>query len=221
MTEHVDQWCPDIIVNCECGFECVRSNLAEHREDDCPLVEIEYDVVGCDELVLRRDYEKHQEDAAREHVLLLSSIVEKLQFATLPQPSQVQWKITDIARRRRAGASGFTSVISSPVFNVIFRGNHMLYMKSIIFRGNKLGIVLYKDFTASDNKDPLNVDGSTITATKAGSPDNIHSCFRGLLKSSGPCEITLLVDLESYIDKNSIDVTLNLKLTQVEEPLVL
>jgi len=74
MNTHLQQ-CPMVEMTCECGFDCIRDSMDQHRARDCPLVKIVCDVVGCNAMIMRRDYEKHQQEAAEHHVRLLSSEV--------------------------------------------------------------------------------------------------------------------------------------------------
>jgi hypothetical protein len=52
--------------------------IAAHREKDCSLTEVVCKVIGCNARVIRKDYEKHEEEAAKQHVHLLSVAVQKL-----------------------------------------------------------------------------------------------------------------------------------------------
>ena len=76
MLNHLKQ-CPKVDVSCECGFECTRDSLTAHRDRDCPLVEIECHVIGCNAKMMRGDYEKHQEQSASIHVIHLSAALIK------------------------------------------------------------------------------------------------------------------------------------------------
>jgi hypothetical protein len=171
---------------------------------------------------MRRDYEKHQDDAAKQHVLLLSAAYQELKVVTRPQPSQVKWRITDIAAKLREAAVVKT-VYHSPRFDVLFRGSHKLFIQAEI-QGNKLGLFLSKDVGLSDDKSRLGISGTSFTVTKAGLPDK---------KETYPLEFFLeppnwgfgfasfLDDMTPYIDNDGINITIDLKLNKDNEPLVL
>jgi hypothetical protein len=214
--------------------------MDEHREMACPMTEIQCEVVGCGAKVMRKDYEQHQDDAAKEHirllsatmkrlvevekrVRLLSAAIERLQTAAVvPRPSQIKWRLTGIAAKIQQ-ATVESRRFDSPRFSVLFHGSHQLCMEAKI-RGNKLRLFLLKDLEFSDDKGRLGVDGTSITVSKAGVFDT---------KMTFPPNIVLepphwcrgwrafLEDMTPYIDNDAINTTLDLKMNMITEPLVL
>ena len=113
-------------------------------------------------MMMRKDNEKHQDEAAKQHVRLLSSSQQK-------NSMQVKWRITDIAARLREADVDMKSY-ESPRFDVFFRGSHKLYIIAKI-QGDKLELYLHKDVELSDDKSRLDISGTSITVSKAGLPD--------------------------------------------------
>ena len=101
MNNHLHQ-CPKVEVACECGFDCTRDAMDQHRAKDCPMVEVVCDVIGCNVRVMRKDYEKHRDEAAKDHVCLLSSEVGSMKKENVRQSADVvnlkQENRQDIAR---------------------------------------------------------------------------------------------------------------------------
>ena len=218
MNNHVNQ-CPKAKATCICGYECTRDLLDQHRDNDCPMTEIKCEVVGCGAKVMRRDYEKHQDDAAKQHVRLLSK---ELKVLTRPQPSQVKWRLKDIAAKLRKAAVDKMTYYS-PNFDVFFRGSHKLYI-GVAIRGNKLGLFLFKDNESSGDKSRLDIAGTSITVTKAGLPEKkrTYPLEKFLEPSSwGRGLSPFLKDMTPYIDNDAINITIDLKLNKENEPLVL
>ena len=154
MNNHLQQ-CPSIAVTCECGFNSRRQLIAGHREKDCPMTEIECEVIGCNAKIMRRDYEKHQDEAAKHHVRLLSATVKQLSNLVEPKPIIVKWRITDIAAKEQEAAVDGT-VYSSPCFDVFIIGNQKLSIKAF-FDWNKLNLFLVKNIAMSADKNPLDI----------------------------------------------------------------
>jgi hypothetical protein len=219
---HLSQ-CPKVEVSCVCEYKCTRDMMDEHRDKDCPMTEIICEVVGCGRKIMRKDYEKHEDDAAKQHVRLLSATLQRVVETIDPRPSQIKWRVPDIAAKLRK-ASASKKKYYSPTFDIIFRGSHKLYIQFSI-EGNKLGIFLSKEIAKSDNKNRLDITGTSLTITKDGQSDTKRT-FCGtanfldqpLWNYGWP---SFLADLTSYIDNDGINITLDLKLKKVNEPLVL
>ena len=225
MNDHVNQ-CPKVKATCICSYECTRDLLDQHRDKDCPMMEIQCEVVGCGAKVMRRDYEKHQDDAAKQHVRLLSAAYQRLAATVVAPPSQIKWRITDIAAKLREAAVDWKGWkdYNSPRFDVFFRGSHKLYIQAEI-QGKELGLYLFKDVELSDDKSRLDVGGTSITVTKAGLPDDKYTLDPGdFLEPPKWCGLGFawfLVDMTPYIDNDGINITIDLKLNKDNEPLVL
>ena len=213
-----------------CNVKVLSSAMTEHLSKNCALAEVTCKVPGCKAKMLRKDYEKHQDESAKTHVQLLSAALddhaqllstalEKKQENTM----QVKWRITDIAAKLLAAADN-TKSYDSPRFDVFFRGSHKLYMRAKI-QGKRLELSLFKDGPMSDDKNRLDIGGTSFTVTKAGLPD---------LKCTFPAEkfleppawngwgcLKFLEDMTSYVDDDGINVTIDLHLQKENEPLVL
>ena len=236
--------CPKVQVSCRCEYKCARDEMDEHREMACPMIEIQCEVVGCGAKVMRKDYEQHQDDAAKEHirllsatmkrlveievekrVRLLSATIERLQTAALvvePRPSQIKWRLTGIAAKIQQTVVELKGFIS-PDFSVLFHGSHQLLILAKI-QGNKLGLFLRKDLEFSDDKSRLVVGGTSVTVSKAGVADKERTFSPSFVL--GPphwCRgwPTFLEDMTPYIDNDGINITLDLKMNMIIEPLVL
>jgi len=229
------------------------------------MVEICCDVIGCDAKMMRGDYEKHQEQAASQHVRLLSaalekglkaahneinvvkekngrleaeidstkqenvalsSAVQKLELVAASHSCfQIKWKIADIAAKKRKGDRS-----DSPSFDVFFQGGHKLYIQAHI-QGNILRLHLLEDVRLSADKDGqmscntsrLDVGGTSFTVKKSGLNDRRFILpFRTFLESPKGCGFHSIVEnITPYIDNDSIDVVLDLKLNKDNEAIVL
>ena len=220
--DHLNQ-CPKIEVLCICQSKFTREKMDEHRDKHCPLTEIECEVIGCNTKVMRKDYLKHQDDAAKKHVRLLSAVVQRLNSAEGPNPSQIKWRLEDIAAKLQEGRF-VEKTYRSPTFEVNFHGSIKLYI-SFNIHGNRVGLYLYKENGNPEilsNKNILNIGGTSFTITKDGLSDKkriftdssiLHSDGRGWRK--------FLADMTPYIENDGINITLNLKLKIIDEPLVL
>ena len=221
MNNHVNE-CPKVKATCICSYECTTDLLAEHRDKDCPMTEIQCEVVGCGAKVMRRDYEKHQDDAAKQHVRLLSAAYHRLAATVVAPPSQIKWRITDIASKLQEAAVD-KKRYNSPSFDVFFHGSHKLYIQARI-RGNRLQLYLFRDGESSGDKSRLNISGTSFTVTQAGLPDKKHTLSLETFLS--PSSLgwgfrSFLDDMTPYIDNDGINVTIDLKLNKDNKPLVL
>jgi hypothetical protein len=215
MPDHL-QRCPSIQVTCECNVICTRQSIAGHRERDCPLTEVPCEVIGCNVKVMRKDYAKHGNEAAQEHVRLLSATVQTLANLVESKPIQVKWRITSIA--------GGLKKYDSPRFDAFLNGNHKLYMQARI-EGNQLALYLHKDIAMSADKSTLDISGSSFTVSKAGLPDTKKTYSNAALvrppywTNGFP---SFLADMTPYIDDDGINVTLDLKLSkEQQQPIIL
>jgi hypothetical protein len=218
---HLSQ-CPKVEVSCVCEYKCTRDMMDEHRDKDCPMTEITCEVIGCGRKIMRKDYEKHQDDAAKQHVRLLSATLQRVVETIDPRPSQVKWRVPDIAAKLRE-ASASKKYYYSPTFDILFRGSHKLCIQ-VKIQGNKLGLYLCKEIANSDNKNRLDISGTSFTISKAGRSDT---------KTTYPSNSFLeqpywnygwssfLADMTPYTDNDGINITLDLKLNEINEPLVL
>ena len=218
MEGHLEQ-CPKVIVSCECGSSGTREAIAEHVEKDCLLTEIQCEVIGCGTNVIRRDYEKHQDEAAKHHVRLLSATVEKLAKDIETKVIQVKWKISNLAAKMQDAGINMKSY-SSPRWEVYFHGHHALYLRAM-FSGNRLELFLQKD---EDDPARLNVSGTTLIVNKTGMPD--IKCTLGIDSFLGEpdWELSLnllLPDVRQYNQNDSVSVVLNLKLKKDDKDQVL
>ena len=227
MEDHLNQ-CPKIEVLCICQSKFTREKMDEHRDKHCPMTEIECEVIGCGTIVARKDYLKHQKDAAMEHVRLLSAVVQtlvdqRLNSAEGPNSSQIKWRLTDIAAKLQEGGI-VKKTYRSPTFKVNFRGTIKLYISANI-EGNKLGLFLYKENGNSEilsNKNILNIGGTSLTITKDGLSDRKGNYpDDSFLDCQGHGWSTFLADMTPYIDNDGINITLNLKLKIIDKPLEL
>jgi hypothetical protein len=139
MADHLNQ-CPKLEIMCKCKSKFTREKMDEHRNEDCLLTEIECEVIGCGTKVIRQNYLKHQDDAAKDHVRLLSAVVQRLNSAVGPNPSQIKWRLTDIAAKLQESQLVKKSYWSPP-FKVKFSGSIKLLTYAYI-QGNKLGLFL-------------------------------------------------------------------------------
>ena len=196
--------------------------MDEHRDKDCPMTEITCEVIGCGRKIMRKDYEKHQDDAAKEHVRLLSATLQRVVEMIDPRPSQVNWRVPDIAAKLRE-ASASKKYYYSPTFGILFRGSHKLCIQ-VKIQGNKLGLYLCKESANSDNKNRLDISGTSFTISKAGQSDRkrIYQ-FNSFLEPPrwGYGWSSFLADPLLYTDNDGINITLDLKLNEINEPLVL
>jgi hypothetical protein len=125
---------------------------------------------------MRKDYAKHGNEAAQEHVRLLSatvnaqsSRVHKLETLVESKAIEVKWRLTGIAAILQE-AAGRMKYYDSPKFDVFLNSNHKLFISAEI-EGNQLGLYLEKDIAMSADKSTLDIVGSSITVSKAGLPD--------------------------------------------------
>lgn len=139
MNNHLQQ-CPSLHVTCECKLKCTRQSIAGHREKDCPLTEIQCEVIGCNVKVMRKNYEKHEKQAAQQHVRLLSHTLQTLANLVESKPIQVIWRITGIAAKLQEAAIQ-KKKYQSPRFDTFLGGDHKLFISANIV-GNKLGLYL-------------------------------------------------------------------------------
>jgi TNF receptor-associated factor 3 len=69
-TKH-EELCPSMIVKCpqKCDYETERSRINQHIEKDCINTKLQcaYAKLGCDELILRQDLTKHQDELKETH----------------------------------------------------------------------------------------------------------------------------------------------------------
>ena len=151
-------------------------------------------------------------ECAKEKLAEHQAIHAHLPISIEPQPSQVQWRITDIASKLRESKFQM-KVYESPRFDVLFNGNHKLYIKAEI-QGNSLGLYLRKDVANVINKSCLDVGGISFTVKKAGVPE--HKGTFALDSSLSPPAWSwgfgsFITDLNPYIDNDTVTINLNLK----------
>ena len=246
LTAHRDKDCPLVEICCDvisCDAKIMRGDYEKHQEQSASYhVRLLSAALGksLEEVVVVKQENVRQSNELRivkqesailsagfdslkqENVTLIASagVLEKLVKAT--NPMQVKWSITDIAAKLLEAAVDRKNYYS-PRFDVFFHGSHKLYIQAEI-RGNKLGLFLRKDGELSDAKSRLDVGGSSLTVTKDGLPD-VKQPF-ALSDFLAPPSWgwgwpSLLKDMSPYIDKNEINVTLELQLNKDHEPLVL
>ena len=219
---HLNQ-CPKLEIICKCRSKLPREKMDEHRNKHCPLTEIECEVIGCNAKVMRKDYLKHQDNAAKEHVRLLSAVVQRLNSTVGPNPSQIKWRLANIAAKKQEGRFVIKNY-NSPAFEVKFSGSIKLYISAYI-NGNQLELFLNRVIDHSDilsNKSILNIGGTSIDISKVGQPCSkyyysddcfLRNCSNGIGWS--------IADITRYIDNDGFNITLNLQLKMANEPLVL
>jgi hypothetical protein len=211
------QECVHRTVLCEtCNLKILWSAITEHQEKKCQLALVTCEVIGCNAVMIRRDYKKHQDEAAKQHVRLLSTALIEAKATNLVQ---VKWRMTDIAAKLLEAAVDL-KCYESPRFDVFFRGSHKLYIEAEI-QGNKLGLHLYKD---DDDKSRLDVGGTSFTVTKAGLPDKKYTLDSGrfIELAAGWGFPEVFADMTPYIENDdSIDVTIDIKLNKENESIVL
>jgi hypothetical protein len=246
MSTHLER-CPKAIVSCECGFECTRDLMTDHREKHCPLTEIQCDVIGCASKFMRRDREKHQDEAAKHHVHLLSTVlqnlsvtVQQLEHQQIESKHQIcllsgkiqqlsnsipfKWRISNLSLGACSWQKAIrTKTYDSPNFDVFLNGNQKLYISAEI-GGNKLGLHLHKDFEMSTDKGPLDISGTSVSVSKAGLPD-IKLTFKNNAMLSPPNWgmgwSSFLDEMALYIDNDGINVNIDLKIKNVDQTIVL
>jgi hypothetical protein len=196
--------------------------MDEHRDKDCPMTEITCEVIGCGRKIMRKDYEKHQDDAAKEHVRLLSATLQRVvETYADPQPFQIKWRVTNIAAKLEE-ASASMKTYKSPTFDILFRGNHKLCIL-VEVHGNKLGLYV-KDIATSDNKNRQDISGTSFTISKDGQSDTKRTYpSNSFVELPYYCHgwSSFIADMTPYIDNDGIYITLDLKLNKINEPLVL
>ena len=62
------QACAHRTENCLLCGEIMKATAITKHVEECPMMEIQCEVIGCNTMMMRRDYEKHQDDAAKQHV---------------------------------------------------------------------------------------------------------------------------------------------------------
>jgi len=202
-----------------CDLKVLWSAMTEHQEKECPKALVTCEVIGCNKVMMRRDYKNHQNEAAKQHVHLLSAaLIEAKQKNSI----QIECRITDIAAKLREAAVDEKRYFC-PRFDVFFRGSHKLYISADI-EGDRLELYLYKDVELSDDKSRLDVGGTSFTVTKAGLPDKKYTLDPGDFLEPplwswgfGP----FLEDMTPYIDNDIINVTIDIKLNKENESIVL
>jgi hypothetical protein len=169
------------------------------------------------------------EQKTMDHVRLLSDVVQSLveqrdNSAVVPNPSQIKWRLKNISAKLQE-AQLCRKKYCSPEFEVNFSGSSILYIKASI-EGNRLGLCLYIRNINTDilsNKNNLNVGGSSFTITKSRLPDKKKIFSDNSILN--PDHIygwkTFMNDMRPYIDNDSINITLDLKLKITNETLEL
>jgi len=215
--------CPKVEVSCVCEYKCTRDMMDEHRDKDCPMTEITCEVIGCGRKIMRKDYEKHQDDAAKQHVRLLSATLQRVvETYADPQPFQIKWRVPDIAAKLEEALASMKTY-KSPTFDILFRGSHKLCIQ-VEVDGNKLGLYVLKDIATSNNKNRLDISGTSFTVTKDGQSDMKRTYpSNSFLEPPrwGYGWSSFIADMTPYIDNDGINITLDLKLNKINEPLVL
>lgn len=213
--------CPSVEETCQCGSRGTRLLIAEHKRIDCLLTEIICEVVGCGTKVIRQDYEKHQDDAAKYHVRLLSSKVALLENIVVT--SQIKWRIKNVATSLAPSpVPGGIRTLESPSFSVFYRGTHKLVIGANV-QNKRLSLMLTKDVEFDEGR--LDVGGTSVTITKNEMPDIKKTLERKqFLENSNSWCVSfgcILEDFTPYIDNNGINVSLDFNLNKDDQPIVL
>jgi len=224
--------CLKVDIACECGFECQRDALPTHRDKDCPMIEIRCDVIGCDAKMKRGDYEKHQEQAASQHVRLLSAALGQgiqenarlaLEVGIMKQDverlsamlknvvyQQFKWRLPNVTNLLKLAASD-EKCFESPRFDI---GNHKIFIK-VFIQEKRLGLYICKDVAMSVDKTSVDLNGSSFTVAKAGLPDVKRFFVLGNFLEPpewrGRGFRSVLADMTPYIDDDSLDITADFK----------
>ena len=165
------------------------------------------------------------EDNARlsQDVARLTITVQSIAKLSEFKPIQVKWRIAGIAAKLRDGSRR----INSPKFDVFLNGNQKLFKEARI-DGNKLALYVYKDVALSAEKSTQYISEMSFTVNKP-------SCFSPTLPDikvtfTNPALISppqwgrgwypFLADMTPYIDKDGINVTLDLKLNNEQQILL-
>ena len=94
----------------------------------------------------------------------------------------------------------------------------------MVFEGNKLGLFLCKNIALSDDKSPLDIGGSSFSLRKTGLPEKKFSfppkteIFQPLWNKGWQ---PFLTNFLPFIDNDTINITIDLKINNINEPLVL
>jgi len=89
LKDHLSQ-CPSRLVKCTCGLSCLAKNLNNHKTNDCPDGVVQCNIGGCQEKVIRKEYQAHLSSASNKHIQLLSSKVEELKTINAKNLSEIQ-----------------------------------------------------------------------------------------------------------------------------------
>ena len=202
-----------------CNLKILWSAMTEHQENKCQLALVTCEVIGCNAVMMRKYYKKHQDEAAKQHIRLLSAALSKASTALIEAEQknsmQVNWRVTDVAAKLQEAAVD-KKCYGSPRFNVFFRGSHKLYIQARI-QGNTLGLYLCKDVGPFDDKSRLGVGGTSFTVKKAGLPDDKGTISPDMFLEPpgwGWGWSTFLSDFTRYIDNDTIYITVNLNLNK-------
>jgi len=246
LTAHRDKTCPLVEICCDvigCDTKMMRGDYEKHQEQAATHhVRLLSAALGkcLEDLKVQKHESIRQsnelsiveqentrlsaevETVKQENVTFTASagVLEKLVKAT--NPLQVKWRITDIAAKLLEAAVDSQRYVS-PRFDVFFHGSHKLFIQAQI-QGNKLGLYLRKDVELSDDKSRLGVGGTSFTVTKDELPDEKHTFALGDFLKPHTWSwgwSSFLDDMSPYIDKNEINITLDLQLNKDNKPLVL
>ena len=107
--------CPKYPVECpnECGVAPPERGQLEGHLRECPLamVECELKELGCEEVVQRKDVDKHMEQAAQKHLRLMASHYLKSQRRQDKKIIRLQGELTEAREQHRKELSGLASQI--------------------------------------------------------------------------------------------------------------
>ena len=107
--------CPKYPVECpnECGVAPLERGQLEEHLRECPLamVECELKELGCEELVQRKDADKHMEQAAPTHLRLMASHYLKSQRRQDEKNIRLQEELNEAREQHRKELSGLASQI--------------------------------------------------------------------------------------------------------------
>jgi len=114
---HVELYCPGVIVSCPmyCDSRLKRSQIDAHLAGECPntLVGCPFGIHGCDHVVTRSQLERHLNEDANKHLLMITSLVEAQQS----EIAQLRSKVLDL---QAAPAVLNVEQIQSMVQNMVY-----------------------------------------------------------------------------------------------------
>jgi hypothetical protein len=245
LTAHRDKDCPLVEIRCDvigCDVKMMRADYEKHQEQvashhvrllsaalGTSIHEVstfkqenvrlsnEVGIVKQESTRLSTGFNRLKQENVR--LTAAADVLEKLVKAT--NPMQVKWRMTDIAAKLLEAAVD-NKGYASPRFEVFFHGRHKLFI-GVVIQANKLGLCLFKDVRLSDDKGRLDISGTSITVAKDGMPDKTRNLPHGrFIEPPAGCGIQrLLEDMTPYIDNDSINITIDIKLNKDNEPIVL